>query len=128
MLKLWQRSRLMGSRSEAMREEALEMLRDWAKPGDLDRVMNRHLPLPEREAAPARDALAAVLETKSLTDMPILALSVAADLGIKQAVQPLEKIARDTAAKTQTRYRCHQEFDQTRQECGGTSRESAGER
>ncbi len=51
------------SRSDAMRREALEMLRAWAKPGNLDRVMNRHLPLADREAAPAREALAAVLES-----------------------------------------------------------------
>ena len=91
------------SRSEAMRDEALEMLRAWAEPGDLDRVMNRHLPLSKRDAAPARDALAELLKTTDLDDMPALTLSVAADLGIQQAAKPLEAIARKSEADTKLR-------------------------
>ena len=43
--------------SEVTRIEALDMLSTWSKPGDLDRVMNRYLPLAERATAPAKDAL-----------------------------------------------------------------------
>ncbi len=88
------------SRSEAMRREALEMLRDWAKPGDLDRVMNRHLPLADREATPAREALAAVLENVAADsgDIGALAANVAAELGIQKATGFLEKLARDGKA------------------------------
>ncbi len=90
--------------SEAMRREALEMLRTWAEPGELDRVMNRFQPLTPRDGTPARDALAAVLDSSGLAGgMRSLALSVAADLGIEQALAPLEKIARTTSSETQVR-------------------------
>lgn len=42
--------------TEAMRIEALEMLGTWAKPGQLDRVMNRYAPLKDRDSAPAAAA------------------------------------------------------------------------
>jgi quinoprotein glucose dehydrogenase len=44
------------------RVEALDMLATWSKPGLNDRVMNRFLPLPEREDQPAFDALKSNLE------------------------------------------------------------------
>lgn len=91
--------------SEVMRREALEMLRAWSEPGDLDRVMNRHLPLKARDAAPAREALTAVLgqAISGPEGLTSLALSVAADLGIQQAAQTLEKLARDTAGSIDSR-------------------------
>ncbi|MGN6543754.1 MAG: PVC-type heme-binding CxxCH protein [Aureliella sp.] len=85
------------SRSEAMRREALEMLRSWGEPGDLDRVMNRYSPLPARDPAPARDAVKASLG--GILDAPeelrSFALSVAADLGVKEASATLREIALD---------------------------------
>jgi quinoprotein glucose dehydrogenase len=93
------------SRSDAMRREALDMLRVWAEPGDLDRIMNRHLPLAARDVAPARNALADVLDAtmKGSEELTTLALSVAADLGIAKAAAPLEKIARDAKGSTNQR-------------------------
>ena len=93
------------SRSDAMRIEALDMLRNWAKPGDLDRVMNRHLPLPERDALPAREALAAVLDSaiKGSEEIASLGLNAAAELGIQQASVTLEKLARNLEATTEYR-------------------------
>ncbi len=43
--------------SDATRIEALDMLGSWSNPGELDRVMNRYLPLPDRDSAPAVKAL-----------------------------------------------------------------------
>ncbi len=83
------------SRSEAMRREALEMLRTWAEPGDLDRVMNRHLPLATRDSAPAQEALTSVLReiVAGNDEIATLALSVAADLRIQQAAGFLQTLA-----------------------------------
>ena len=44
------------SHSEAMRQEAIEMLGTWGQPGQLDRVMNRFMPLEPRDKAPAAAA------------------------------------------------------------------------
>ncbi|MBL9176062.1 MAG: HEAT repeat domain-containing protein [Verrucomicrobiales bacterium] len=44
---------------ESVRIEALEDLGLWAKPPPVDRVVGLHRPLPPRDAAPARSALAA---------------------------------------------------------------------
>ena len=43
--------------TDATRIEALDMLSTWGKPGELDRVMNRYLPLTDRDSAPAKQAL-----------------------------------------------------------------------
>ncbi|MCC6510056.1 MAG: HEAT repeat domain-containing protein, partial [Pirellulaceae bacterium] len=93
------------TRSESMRREALEMLRAWSKPGDLDRVMNRHLPLADRDAQPARTALSDVLASaiSGSEELSSLALSVAADLGIREAGANLEKIALDLSRPTPLR-------------------------
>ncbi len=45
--------------SDATKLEALEMLETWNKPGQLDRVMNRYLPLDDRDMQPAKEALQA---------------------------------------------------------------------
>lgn len=70
--------------SEATRIEALEMLSSWSKPGELDRVMNRYLPLAERDSAPAKAALqnhfAGILLGTS--DIQTKAVEVAAAVGI----------------------------------------------
>ncbi|MGN6134419.1 MAG: PVC-type heme-binding CxxCH protein, partial [Aureliella sp.] len=85
------------SRSESMREEALAMLRTWAEPGDLDRVMNRHLPLENRDPAPAKAALSKALAgaLNGSEKLRTLALETAADLGIKEAVKTLQQTALD---------------------------------
>lgn len=43
---------------ESMRIEAVNMLASWATPDELCRVMNRYLPLPSRDGAAAKTALA----------------------------------------------------------------------
>ncbi len=47
--------------NEDMRVEAANMLADWAGPGELCRVMNRYLPLDNRDIGPAREAIGANL-------------------------------------------------------------------
>jgi quinoprotein glucose dehydrogenase len=93
------------TRSEAMRREALEMLRSWAQPGDLDRVMNRYDPLEDRDPAAAKVALTVSLG--GILDAPeqlrSLALSVAADLGVKEAGKTLQQIADNRQASAQLR-------------------------
>ena len=93
------------ARSEAMRREALEMLQSWAKPGNLDRVMNRHLPLPDRDEAPARSALAASLggALDGSEKLRTSALRAAADLGIKEAAKTLQQIAGDLQQSADSR-------------------------
>ncbi len=83
--------------SQAMREEALEMLGAWSKPGNLDRVMNRHLPLPDRDAAPAMQAMSSVFTKLSSEseDLETIALRVAADLGVREAAPALEKVVKN---------------------------------
>lgn len=70
--------------SEATRIEALEMLGTWSKPGELDRVMNRYLPLADRDSAPAKEALqkhfAGILLGSS--KIQTKAVEVAASVGI----------------------------------------------
>ena len=70
--------------SEATRIEALDMLSTWGKPGELDRVMNRYLPLAERDSAPAKEALqkhfAGILLGTS--EIQTKAVEVAAAVGI----------------------------------------------
>ncbi|MFO1063996.1 MAG: PVC-type heme-binding CxxCH protein [Pirellulales bacterium] len=87
-------------RSEAMRREALEMLAAWSKPGELDRVMNRFLPLPDRDAEPARKALADHLvgTLDAPTSLRSFALETAAKLGVTQAAEILKTTLQNTQA------------------------------
>ncbi len=66
------------------RIEALEMLSTWSKPGELDRVMNRYLPLADRDLAPAQESLqkhfAGILLGSS--EIQTKAVEVAAAVGI----------------------------------------------
>ncbi len=70
--------------SEATRIEALEMLSTWSEPGKLDRVMNRYLPLADRDPSPAKEALqkhfAGILLGTS--EIQTKAVEVAASVGI----------------------------------------------
>lgn len=93
------------SQSEEMRREALEMLRAWSRPGKLDRVMNRYMPLVDRHAAPARAALTAALGgvLNGSEQQRRLALSVAADLGVKEAGATLQEAAYDVRLQAASR-------------------------
>ncbi|GAB5401944.1 MAG: c-type cytochrome [Aureliella sp.] len=81
--------------NEDMRIEAANMLADWAQPGELCRVMNRYLPIADRDVAPAREAISASL-TGLLSGSQKLTLAVieavkAADL--KSASAKMKDIA-----------------------------------
>lgn len=43
--------------TEKMREEAMNLLGDWKSPGFRDKIMNRHLPLPDRSVDPVIERL-----------------------------------------------------------------------
>ncbi|MDZ4848856.1 MAG: PVC-type heme-binding CxxCH protein [Pirellulaceae bacterium] len=88
------------TRPTAMRMEALKMLQTWAKPGDLDRVMNRYAPLEPRQSLPVKEAVTAVLEKllASESDIRKLARSVASELGIKAIIPELIKVIQDKNA------------------------------
>jgi len=92
-------------RSSEMRTEALEMLRVWGTPGDLDRVMNRYQPLAERDPQVARQALSAVLPQALQTTgaLKTLVLSVAAELGVKEVAASLRAVAEDTQQSVEAR-------------------------
>lgn len=80
-----------------MRIEALQMLATWAEPGQLDRVMNRFLPLEPRDALVAREALALALE-QVLTAEPevsLAAVEAATALRLESAGERMQALAVD---------------------------------
>lgn len=80
----------------AQREEAIRMLADWAKPSGRDRVTGLWRPVPPRDVAPAKDALAGVLDPllKSAPDaVRIAALKAATTMGVART--PLIELVRD---------------------------------
>jgi quinoprotein glucose dehydrogenase len=83
--------------SDLMRREALDMLAAWGSPGLLDRVMNRYLPLADRDAEPAKTALqenfAGVLLGSS--ELQTKAVEVAAAVGMQGVSQILRNYASD---------------------------------
>lgn len=60
-----------------IRTEALFALGTWATPPARDRIVGVFRPLPARDAAPARDALAAVVKNIAATDRYAEAISIA---------------------------------------------------
>ena len=52
---------------DSLRVEALDMLSDWAKPGNRDRIMNRHQPLNDRDPKIAMSVLRERIESLSAT-------------------------------------------------------------
>jgi quinoprotein glucose dehydrogenase len=80
---------------DAMRIEALEMLANWAKPGDRDRVMNRHQPLSNRSAEAATKALQERIET--LAAAPQTVRDKFLDVGAKAGLTEIAKILSVTA-------------------------------
>ncbi len=93
------------SQSDAMRKEAVEMLSSWAEPGELDRVMNRYLPLADRDAAPAKLALSKTLKQAldGSEEVRSAALTAAAELKIAEAAEALMQMAKNTDASTDSR-------------------------
>ncbi len=83
--------------SDSMRVEALEMLAAWAKPGDRDRVMNRHQPLADRSSEKAINLLRERMN--ELVAAPAIVrdkfLDVAAKAGISEIADILLVSAQD---------------------------------
>ena len=88
------------SGSEAMRLEALEMLASWSKPGLRDRVMNRHLPLADRNGDTATQAIRDRIELLSAAPAKIRDkfLEIGASMGITEISQLLQTTAKDSKA------------------------------
>ena len=91
--------------SDATKLEALEMLETWSKPGELDRVMNRYLPLADRESAPAKSALqthfAEILQGSSAVQTK--ALEVASKVGIEGVAEILRSYVHAPASSVALR-------------------------
>jgi quinoprotein glucose dehydrogenase len=91
---------------ETLRGEALLALGNWAKPPARDRVVGVYRPLKERDDAPAREALAAVvgeLLTNSPVAVRIAVADSAASLGLRDALPRLEQLVLDTNAPASAR-------------------------
>jgi quinoprotein glucose dehydrogenase len=91
--------------SELMRIEAIEMLGAWGEPGQLDRVMNRFMPLPPRPPAAAATAFAAHLEgILTGTDRQLsAAITAAVALELKDVSTTLEALVREPTREPNVR-------------------------
>ncbi len=85
---------------DSLRIEALDMLANWAKPGNRDRVMNRHLPLADRSAEVAAKVLQQRIEELSATPQAVRDkfLEVGAKAGLTEVAKILLLTAQDTKA------------------------------
>jgi quinoprotein glucose dehydrogenase len=90
---------------DSHRIEALEMLSTWANPGDRDRVMNRHLPLTNREASVAEQALKDRIEELSAANDQVRDkfIEVGAKFGMTEIGKLVLATAQDTNADGQRR-------------------------
>ncbi len=86
---------------DSMRIEALDMLANWAKPGNRDRVMNRHQPLSDRNPETAKKVLRERIEELSATPEAVRDkfLDVGAKAGLTEIAKLLLVTARDTNAE-----------------------------
>jgi quinoprotein glucose dehydrogenase len=73
--------------NEMLRRDALAMLADWAKPSPVDRVLGDWLPLPERDAQPAVQAVSPVLPALIAEPGRDALVSVAAGLAQKYQLE-----------------------------------------
>jgi quinoprotein glucose dehydrogenase len=93
-----------GSGAESVRLLALNMLAEWAEPRVRDWICGLPIALPKRDAAPARDALAKVLDDVlrgAPTSVRVAALEAASALNVKTA--PLPQIVADPSAPAELR-------------------------
>jgi quinoprotein glucose dehydrogenase len=93
---------------QSVRVEALEDLADWGHPPRRDKVAGLSRPLPPREVAPAREALAKVspaLLGPSANQIPgaivVVAIRTAVALGLPDLEEPLAALARHRDAEVQ---------------------------
>jgi len=80
---------------DALRIEALDMLAQWSKPGDRDRVMNRHQPLGDRDPEIAVKVLKERIEELSATPQAVRDKFL--DVGAKAGLTEIAKIILVTA-------------------------------
>lgn len=85
---------------DAFRIEALDMLANWAKPGDRDRIMNRHQPLSDRESETPKRVLQSRIEELSATPQAVRDkfLDVGAKAGLTEIAKIILVTAKDTNA------------------------------
>jgi quinoprotein glucose dehydrogenase len=101
--------------SDLIRSEALHGLATWAKPHPRDRIVGVFRPLPERDAAPAREALQpklAELLGKSSEAIRIAAAEAIAQLGLASAAPQLAALVQDTTAPANARAAALRSFTQ----------------
>ncbi|MDA1276873.1 MAG: HEAT repeat domain-containing protein, partial [Verrucomicrobia bacterium] len=94
------------SNSESLRAEALELLRDWAKPAPRDRLLGLWRPLPERNARGAGLALRSHLPEilkNSPDPVRIVAAQCAAKLGLRQASSVLFDLIGNSSLSAQVK-------------------------
>ena len=80
---------------DSLRVEALDMLAQWAKPGDRDRVMNRHQPLSDRDPEIAVKVLKERIEELSATPQAVRDKFL--EVGAKAGLMEIAKIILATA-------------------------------
>ena len=80
---------------DSLRIEAIDMLGTWAKPGQRDRVMNRHQPLPDRSAAVAVQAMKDHIE--ELSSSPLAVRDRFIEVGAKAGLKEIETVILATA-------------------------------
>ena len=85
---------------DAFRIEALDMLANWSKPGDRDRIMNRHQPLGERPSDVATKALQSRVEELSATPQAVRDkfMEVGAKAGLTEIAKIILVTAKDKKA------------------------------
>ncbi len=90
---------------DSLRIEALDMLANWAKPGNRDRVMNRHLPLADRSPVVAAKVLQQRIEELSATPQAVRDkfLEVGAKAGLTEVGAILLSTAQDPKANGNSR-------------------------
>lgn len=89
----------------SMRVEAINMLGDWAEPGQLDRVMNRYLPLTSRNSTEAAKALESIFNQllTGSTEIQQAAIDAAVSLNITSVATGLEELALDANNESEVR-------------------------
>lgn len=92
--------------SEAVRVEGLEFLGDWAKPGGRDRITGLWRPMPDRDAAPAKQALKPYwinLLTTDTDTVRIATIAAIEKLEMKETIEALRGLVANEALKVEVR-------------------------
>ncbi len=89
----------------ALRAEAIQLLGDWGKPGPRDRILNRHLPLEDRQADFVTQMMQDNIALLASADDEVRDefFKVGAKLEIRGISKLLEAIVEDTAANPSRR-------------------------